>query len=358
MSSFVTTKKALLIALKQPLQAAKTAFVKNTCTFVVKGDSVKVTGTNSSCTVETELSSTGFVGEFVASFDAFQLSKYIKTLGNGDIEIINNQNEDKITVKYGATQISFDSTCTADFLEPVGQEKKEVLVRGNVIEVVKNKLLRQMPKNDLRNYINGMYWDMSRGKLNLVTTNGHCMSVYTEDFAGFPDNQRIIPYEATIAISKLDSKRTTLFRFYDNVTVVYCGDTKIIAGPVEGKYPYYQKVLEQGVRYHVVVNSQEILTALKQIKIVMPKKTVGVKVEVANQEVKISHSETVLALPCTSNVSESAWFGVNVDYFINAIESVGTENVSFMLTDENLAIFVKSYQDAKDFVTVVMPMRL
>jgi DNA polymerase III sliding clamp (beta) subunit (PCNA family) len=74
---------------------------------------------------------------------------------------------------------------------------------------------------------------MSEGKLNLVTTNGHTLSAYTEDFVGFSDNQRIIPYEAVLAISKLDSKRTALFRFYDDKTVVHCGDTKIIASLVE-----------------------------------------------------------------------------------------------------------------------------
>lgn len=357
MSSFVTNKKALLNALKQPLQAAKTACIKNICTFTVNSGSVKVTGTNSFYTIETELPNVITIGEFVASFDASKLSEYIKTLGNGDIEIINNQKEDKIIVKYGKAQTSFDRFYVFDFIEPVGQEKKEILVDGEVIEVIKNKLLHSMPKDDVRGYINGMCWNMTDEKLNLVTTNGHTMSVYVKDFVGFSDIQRIIPYYAVMAISKLDGKRTAMFRFYDDTTIIRCGDTKIIASLVEGKYPDYQRILKQSFRYRVIVNSQEILTALKQVKLTMPKKILGAKIEVTNQEVKVSHDTSVFTLPCEST-SESSWFGVNVDYFINAIESIGTEDVSFMFTDEGQVIFVKSHQDARDFVACVMPMRL
>lgn len=360
MTGFVTNKKALLEALSLPSQVSKKnniKYMKGVCSFVISNSYVSVTGANINCTVKSQILGAVTFGNYRAAFDSLVFQKYIKTLGNGDIEVVFDTISLSMSVKYGSTSVSFDTTFVEDFTEPSGKTLVEVILEPSHLEVIKNKLLHSMPEHDLRYYLNGMYFQTNENVLTMVTTDGHRLSKYTIELPDASVIQKIIHHDVVKLLSKITQNRT-VFEFYDAKIVIRNGETTIISTPVEGIYPDYNRVIKNDFPNNITVDREILRNELNRLKVFHDKKQNGVKVElIRDDELKLSYKEKEVFLSC-ANVSKNKekLFGVNIEYIIDAVNSLSGKNITIGFTNSESLIGLKQH-DA-NFDVFVMPHRL
>ena len=359
MTGFVTNKKALLKALALPSQVSKKNNIKSmkgVCSFIISNGYVSVTGTNINCTVKTQILGAVTFGNYRAAFDSLMFQRYIKTLGNGSIEVVFDT-PSSMSVRCGSTRVSFDTVFVEDFTEPSGKALAEVILEPSHLEAIKNKLLHSMPEYDVRYYLNGMYFHSVENVLTLVTTDGHRLSKYNTELPNASVIQKIIHHDVVKLLCKVTQNRTT-FEFYETKIVIHNGETTIISTPIEGKYPDYKRVIKNDFPNNIMVDCEVLQNGLNQLKVFHDKKQNGVKVElIKDDKLKLSYEEKEVFLVCKSaSKNKENWFGVNIEYLLDAVSSLSDKNITIGFTNSQSIIGLKQH-DA-NFDVFVMPVRL
>ena len=130
---------------------------------------------------------------------------------------------------------------------------------------------------------------------------------------------------------------------------------------IDGKYPDYTKVIPASQNKLVRVEREALRESLSRAAILSNEKYRGVRLTLANNGLKISaHNpeqeeaqEEILA----DYNGEAIEIGFNVNYMLEAINALHSQQVVIGLTDANSSCTISS-PDTKTPLYVIMPMRL
>ena len=130
---------------------------------------------------------------------------------------------------------------------------------------------------------------------------------------------------------------------------------------VDGKFPDYNRVLPKGGNKSVIGDCQELRQAFARASILSNEKYRGVRVMLAEGEMKIlannpdqEEAEEVVAVEYSG---ESLEMGFNVSYLIDVLSTLSSKRARITLSDPNSSALLEA-EEGGDAVYVVMPMRL
>lgn len=250
--------------------------------------------------------------------------------------------------------------------------KSKMLLEASTLLSLTSPVEGSMANKDVRYYLNGMNLSKSGSELTAVSTDGHRLSLNVVSVLkqNGKDMNCILPrdgYKAFVHYLKSLAPDTQVkLMFMDNHIVLHSEGKTLISKQVDGKFPDYNRVIPKENEVSLSVDRLELLNACKRAGILANEKFRGVRINLTDSA-ETDSFELVSNNPEQEEASEEVCFksltgmtgdfelGLNIDYLINALTTLNSDEVTIKLRDENSSIIVS---DGGELLHVVMPMRL
>jgi DNA polymerase-3 subunit beta len=284
------------------------------------------------------------------TINAKKFNDIIKALKNKEIEIKAENN--KIIIKQDTSVyhlISFDPNQFPEFPDTINLEQINIII-DEFQDAIK-KIYPVIDNNNPKYELNGALFDLKE-KTNFVSTDTRRLAIYYSN-ANAKENKIIVPKRSLAEIKRIIKDDMKIF--YDDVYLILENEnifffTKLI----NGKFPAYEKIIPQHLKYKLKINKNEFLSHLKQISIISNE----VKITIKNNSIEFeSISEESMqaktSFEFNSNI-ENFSFAVNSKYIMDFLTVIDTDTFILGLNEPNIPFVLKS----DNFLTIVMPLNI
>jgi DNA polymerase-3 subunit beta len=272
----------------------------------------------------------------------------------------------KMTVKAGRSRFNLQTLAAADYPRiSLGTEQLQTLSLPQKDLRTLFKLAEfAMAQQDIRYYLNGMLLVVDKGSLQAVATDGHRLSWASITVPGeYARQEVILPRKTVLELSKLlaDNDDPVTLDILANQVRFRFGNVELVSKVVDGKFPDYNRVIPQGHTKLFVLDRSELLSALQRAAILSNEKFRGVRLVLADGELKIictnSEQEEAEEQLEVDYKGEALDIGFNITYLLDVLQNTGSDKVALAFGDANSSALV-TIPGRDDYKYVVMPMRI
>ncbi len=316
--------------------------------------------------LEVELASSAEVDvqqEGELTIPARKLFDLVKALPDG-VGLDVAQQGDRVVMRAGRSRYTLATLPGSEFPQ---SELGEVVDRFSVPQAALKELIEHtgfaMAVQDVRFYLNGLLLERRGAGLRAVATDGHRLALGDWNAGSEAGRQVILPRKGVLELQRLldgDEGEVELV-FTRNHLRVALGDSVLVSKLIDGRFPDYEAVIPVAADVPVLVDREEFRAALLRAAILSNEKYRGIRVELAEDLLRISahnpeQEEAVEEIG--SQCAAQSWsIGFNVNYVLDALSALGTESVVLRLRDGNSSVLLES-PDSRAHRHVVMPLRL
>ena len=172
----------------------------------------------------------------------------------------------------------------------------------------------------------------------------------------------IIPRKAVMELAKLlaDDDSAIELEFSDQQLKTSFSGIQLVTKLIEGKFPDYQRVIPD-YSNHLSMNRTLVQQALQRAAILSNEKFRGVRFVLTEKNLSVissnSEQEEAQVEIETDYHGEAIDIGFNVNYLLDGLNSINSEQAIFSFGSPNSSILITS-PDNQEFRYVVMPMRI
>ena len=272
----------------------------------------------------------------------------------------------KMTVRAGRSRFNLQTLAATDYPRiSVGQEQLQSLT---LAQRDFRSLLRlaefAMAQQDIRYYLNGMLLVVDSGSLQAVATDGHRLSWASLAIAGdFTRAEVILPRKTVLELAKLleDSDTPVTIDILANQARFRFANVELVSKVVDGKFPDYNRVIPTGHGKRIELDRVTLLSALQRAAILSNEKFRGVRLVLADGQLRIictnSEQEEAEEELLVEYAGETLDIGFNITYLLDVLSNIGTDTVHIAFGDSNSSALV-TLPGRDDYKYVVMPMRI
>lgn len=272
---------------------------------------------------------------------------------------------DRLTVKAGRSRFTLSTLRAADF--PTVDEiaaKQTLRVKRSDLRRLVEKTHFSMAQQDVRYYLNGLLLETEKKRLRAVATDGHRLALSEVDLLGAAtrDEQLIVPRKGVLELSRLlEGDGEVELALGANHIRVQLDGIRLTSKLIDGRFPEYGRVVPSQPKNVVKADRNLLRQALQRTAILSNEKYRGVRLELSPNNVVLQannpeQEEAVESLEVEYS-GDTMEIGFNVNYLLDALAAVDSEQVEFGVTDANSSCLIREPGgDSTKFV--VMPMRL
>jgi DNA polymerase-3 subunit beta len=272
---------------------------------------------------------------------------------------------ERLTVKAGRSRFTLSTLRAADFptVEEIAAKQTLTVTRKDLRGLI-DKTHFSMAQQDVRYYLNGLLLETDRKKLRAVATDGHrlALSEIDLDAPAARDEQVIVPRKGVLELNRLlEGDGSVSIALGTNHIRVQIDGIRLTSKLIDGRFPEYARVIPNQPR-NIITASQSLLReALQRTAILSNEKYRGVRLELSANSVVLQannpeQEEAVETLEVEYS-GEPMEIGFNVNYLLDALAAVESEQVELGVSDANSSCLIREPGvDKTKFV--VMPMRL
>jgi DNA polymerase-3 subunit beta len=272
---------------------------------------------------------------------------------------------ERLTVKAGRSRFTLSTLRAADFptVEEIAAKQTLRVTRKDLRSLIE-KTHFSMAQQDVRYYLNGLLLETERKKLRAVATDGHrlALSEIELDTPAARDEQVIVPRKGVLELNRLlDGEGDVSITLGTNHIRAQIDGIRLTSKLIDGRFPEYARVIPNQPR-NVITASQSLLReALQRTAILSNEKYRGVRLELSPNTVVLQannpeQEEAVETLE-VEYAGEPMEIGFNVNYLLDALAAVESEQVQLGVTDANSSCLIQE-PGVERTKFVVMPMRL
>ncbi|MFQ3176481.1 MAG: DNA polymerase-3 subunit beta [Psychromonas sp.] len=273
--------------------------------------------------------------------------------------------EEKVTIRSGRSRYLLSSLPAVDF---PNIESWQSLVELTVPQAEFKKLIEftqfAMASQDVRYYLNGMYFEASEQTLRSVATDGHRLASCSIQLNQAIEQQSVIvPRKGVIELVKLldnDQANVTIQIGQNNLRAVIDGfifTTKL----VDGRFPDYRRVIPKNGDKELISNRESLKQAFSRAAILSNEKFRGVRLILSENLLQITANnperEEAEEYIDVDYHSANLEIGFNVSYVLDVLNTLKSEQVKITFSNSDHSALIESI-DSDDSLYVLMPMRL
>ncbi len=274
--------------------------------------------------------------------------------------------EGKAVIRHGRSRFSLSTLPASDF--PSVEEAAGTLefsISQSALKAMLDSTSFAMAQQDVRYYLNGLLVEVSADYLRVVATDGHRLAMHTErmKIAGATKTQVIVPRKGILELSRLlsDGDEGVSLVIGSNHIRARTRDFTFTSKLVDGKFPDYDRVLPKGGDKVLTAVRGDLRQALNRTAILSNEKFRGIRLMLANDELKIvannpeqEEAEEIISVEYKGPNLE---IGFNVSYLVDVLGVLSTDSVQMILADSNSSVLIQATENSPSLY-VVMPMRL
>lgn len=284
---------------------------------------------------------------------------------NAAIELY--QDKEKIVLKSGRSRFSLSTLPAKDFPNTSTQV-------GNLAFTLPQSQLKQllqrtyfaMAQQDVRYYLNGLLIEIFPDKMLAVATDGHRLALSTTRVVTNASSkmQIIVPRKGVLELLRLleDDEADIGVTLSSGHIHIAATDFMFTSKLIEGRFPDYEQVIPRKGDKQFEMDRDELKQALQRSAILCNEKYKGVRLEIANNMLKITtnNPEQETAEEELSIVYDKSPLdiGFNVNYLLDVLNIVKSDSVKLTFTNSSSSVLLEECQDEWGSIFVIMPMRL
>lgn len=273
--------------------------------------------------------------------------------------------DSKAIIKSNKSRFSLQTLPTQDYpkLNSKLTDGKNISISQVKLKKLLNSVQYAMAQQDVRYYLNGVLLIIEGSKLRAVATDGHRLAYNSVDIDGdFEKQEIILPRKTVIELCKLlsDEANVISIDFSSQQLKASIDGTTIISKVIDGKFPDYERVIPKYTN-HLEINRLLVVQALQRVAILSNEKFRGVRFVLTEKSLNIisnnSEQEEAQEEIDANYHGEGLDIGFNVNYLMDGLNNLTSENAVFSFGDPNSSILITS-PEKTEFRYVVMPMRI
>lgn len=272
----------------------------------------------------------------------------------------------RVVVRGGKSRFALATLPAEDFpkIETSGFERV-LSVQAGKLRTMLEATAFCMAQQDVRYYLNGLYLEIGDGNIRAVATDGHRMAVAVDGSGGQTEKavQIIVPRKAVQEILRLVPTTEELVHLdmSTNHIRLELDGAVFTSKLIDGKFPDYTKVIPTAQSKRVTLDRQLFRESLGRVAILANEKYRGVRLNLEDGRLHITahnpeQEEAVEELE-TGYSGEPLEIGFNVNYLIDAVNAIDTQDVVLGLNDASSSCTLRS-ADERETQYIIMPMRL
>ncbi len=279
---------------------------------------------------------------------------------------------DRLVIKSGRSRFVLGTLPAADFPVVEGVEAVQNLELSQVdLRKLLEKTQFAMAQQDVRYYLNGLMLEATGKMVRAVATDGHRLAlcevaVEVQKGAGKPrkpeGQQVIIPRKGVQELQRLlVGDGLVVLAIGSNHVRASIGDIRFTSKLIDGRFPDYERVIPKPQGNVLRAGRDVLRQALQRAAILSNEKYRGVRLELADATLRIQANnpdqEEARDEIEVDYKGEALEIGFNVNYLLDALAAVDTEQVELGFVDANSSCLISSPGTVLARY-VVMPMRL
>jgi DNA polymerase-3 subunit beta len=272
---------------------------------------------------------------------------------------------ERLTVKAGRSRFTLSTLRAADFptIDEIAAKQTLRVSRAELRRFVE-KTHFSMAQQDVRYYLNGLLLETDKKRLRAVATDGHRLALSEVELVGAAtrDEQLIVPRKGVLELSRLlEGDGEVQVALGANHIRVQLDGVRLTSKLIDGRFPEYSRVVPAQPKNVIKADRNLFRQALQRTAILSNEKYRGVRLELSPNSVVVQannpeQEEAVETLEVEYG-GDAMEIGFNVNYLLDALAAVDSEQVEFGVTDSNSSCLIREPgSDGTKFV--VMPMRL
>lgn len=330
-----------------------------------KQDKIVLTATDLEMQISLSInSSTG--GELSTTVSAKKLLDICRALPE-NAEINMATAESRIQVKTGKSRFNLQTLPASDYpvmTKAAGAEPTIITISQGTLKRLFKQVEFAMAQQDIRYYLNGLLFEVSANRLNVVGTDGHRLSFTSSELSqNYEKQELILPRKTVIELIKLldDSDEEVAIEIVPGQVNFSFGDIRLITKVIDGKFPDYNRVIPVGHQNTFTIDRMTVLLSMQRASILSNEKYRGIRMVLANNSLRListnSEQEEAEEELEVAYTGEALDIGFNVTYMIDVLNNVSTDQIVFSFADANSSCLVTVPED-ENYKYVVMPMRI
>jgi len=272
---------------------------------------------------------------------------------------------ERLTVKAGRSRFTLSTLRAADFptIDEIAAKQTLRVSRPDLRRLVE-KTHFSMAQQDVRYYLNGLLLETDKKRLRAVATDGHRLALSEIDLIGSAtrDEQLIVPRKGVLELSRLlEGDGEVQVALGANHIRVQLDGIRLTSKLIDGRFPEYSRVVPAQPKNVIKADRNLFRQALQRTAILSNEKYRGVRLELSPNSVIVQannpeQEEAVETLEVEYG-GDAMEIGFNVNYLLDALAAVDSEQVEFGVTDANSSCLIRE-PGTEGTKFVVMPMRL
>ncbi len=216
-----------------------------------------------------------------------------------------------------------------------------------------------------RYYLNGALFSMKDRSIELVSTDGHRLSYVGKGIDNLKvekETSLIVAKKTLNELRKFDEADME-FDYDENNLFFKVGARTIISRIIESKFPNYEAVIPKENPNTLTLSREELANAIRRVALLSAERSKGIKIFLEKNEIRmfssnpeIGEARDRLSVQYQGTAIE---IGFNAQYLLDFLLSVGTEEVTFEIKDENSAVLLRPEgEEGLKNIYVLMPMKI
>ena len=282
-----------------------------------------------------------------------------------DAEVSISQSGEKLNIKSGRSKFSLTTLPAAEF--PTVDD----INAGHSVTVAQSVLVRllekthfSMAQQDVRYYLNGLLLETGQNMLRAVATDGHRLALCEVELndKNAPDQQVIVPRKGILELQRLLTGEGDLaIELGTNHVRIQLDGIRFTSKLIDGRFPEYERVIPQDTSNFLSADRGAFRSALQRTAILSNEKYRGIRLIIRNNGMVLQahnpeQEEAEEELEAQYE-GEEIEIGFNVNYLLDALNAIETDEVNLALVDGNSSCLLRE-PGKDDCKYVVMPMRL
>ena len=323
-------------------------------------DKIRLTATDLdigiSCVVPVNTQETGMI-----TIAAKRFSDIIKELPGDEVSIVTKKNN-LMLIETESCQFRIMGAGVEEFPKLPEFKDKEVI---KLDQAGLKEMLRltsfAVSLDESRYVLNGILFQISKGNLGLVATDGKRLAIIEKKMKQGADKdvRMIVPLKTIQELNRSLKDEGELVLVLGNNQVLFELDrVMIISRLIEGEFPDYHQVIPPQSENKIRIDRERFLLAIKRAALLATPDYQAVKLEVFKNKLVVSKS--------TPDVGESReeismeyggkemMIGFNPAYLVDVLKNLALETIELELTDTEKPGVIR----INGYIYIVLPMRL
>lgn len=361
-----------LQSVNKVINSKNTMSILDNMLFNLDNGILSITGSDQENTLTVSMAVASSEGNGSIALDARKLIEITKEISSQPLYFEVNEQTNTVELKYHNGHFTFQGIPGAEYpsFDKGAQSDDEFVLRipGKVIRKGVERTLYAVSGDTLRPAMMGIYWDIHENDITFVSSDTHKLVRYINSEAqpGVTTSFIMPAKPAAVLMQSITDGEEEVNIVVRGRNATFTFENKeLICRFVNGNYPDYNRVIPKESLYHITVDRQTMLNALRRVSLFANQSSFLVKFDIDSTSIKMTASDIDFGTYSEESVmceydGKPMTIGFNAKFSIEILQNLYGDTTLMELTDPARPGILRPLEEKEneDLVTIQMPIQV